>query len=388
MTFLAQALKGLQHGLPFFVGMTKTSALTPAAFTDDLGIYLVIPYLAHIFGLKITSAINLFFSLIIYLSLIPAIIGTFYLFKHIWIKVLISVILIFASHYVLHGHAGVSGVYLVNYPIIIAIVPLFLYFINNHKNKFISMTLFLLLSGVMIGFWQYLRSFSSIPVLIFMCFILIFAHKPKWIMKIIFLITLFIGISMTILAFHSMINHRDSYLKQHVPNYKPVITGHPLWHPVYLGFGFIKNNPYHITFSDTCAANKVYSIDKNASNLGKEYNDILKKEVFKIIRKNPYFFVKTIYQKTLSVLGSKGIFHHQAIYLLAILLCMILCPMRWYIEVAFWLALLFSALPGIAVIPTVAYIFSFSTFIFLYALLSLGFLIDNYDKIQLPFAKK
>lgn len=74
-------------------------------------------------------------------------------------------------------------------------------------------------------------------------------------------------------------------------------TTHPLWHPAYLGLGWL-DNPYGIRWDDSVAAHAVEEVDPDAAYLGTRYESILREKWLTIVRDDPGFFARTLASKT------------------------------------------------------------------------------------------
>jgi len=75
------------------------------------------------------------------------------------------------------------------------------------------------------------------------------------------------------------------------------------WHSIYLGFGYLENNPYGITYEDEVADRAVKRVDPTVEYIGPGYGKILRGLVLDIVRENPGFVATTVALKLGRVLN-------------------------------------------------------------------------------------
>lgn len=73
-------------------------------------------------------------------------------------------------------------------------------------------------------------------------------------------------------------------------------SGHPFWHAAYLGLGYLPNR-WGIAWNDSIAAAAVRRIDPNAAFLSPRYSHVLEHLYFKILRTDPWFVARTYLTK-------------------------------------------------------------------------------------------
>lgn len=371
---LHEALSGYQKtGIPLIA--YDGNALKPAGFGDDIGIYYFIPKIAHTFGISIGQSINVFFISVILVSFSLGLIGCFLFLKNRvikWLGIVEIILLAYGSYFF------VGGIYIILSSITIAIIPLFLYFSKQRKLSSVFV-IFLLLSGIAIGVAHHLRSHAGTGVLIFMVMVLLFYLQIQWKQKI-FLITLLIVAVLTpIIYFDILMNRRDAYLANYDPSYKSAPRRHVFWHSAYIGFGFL-NNEYGIKYKDEVAMEKVRSISPKAAYISQDYEEILKDEVFKLIKAHPLFAVQTIFAK----LGV--IFFYLLIFGNVGLIAITLHKIKWPLEIAFGSAMIFNSLFGILATPDYRYLMGFIAFATLWSIITFGEAIghDTWKRIFVP----
>lgn len=371
MTIMSGRLQMLQEAL---AGYEKTGfaliaydgqTIKPAGYSDDVGIYYFIPLIARWLNISTEQAITTFFAGLILISLIIGIVGSLLLFKT-WLGRLIACAVLLGMSFVA---IRIGDVYVASSSVALATIPLFLY-LSKNKPRFTLMALFLLMAGLSIGTAHFVRSNSGMAVLIFLILAIIFFFNNPLKRKLALISILLVGVFAATLFFDSMINQREKYLHEHNENYAGSANKHPLWHSVYIGFGFL-NNPYGILYSDTSAAEKVYAVAPGTKYLSSDYEMTLRSEVFKLIVNEPRFVVTTIFAKTGVLIFYLLLFSNLG------LLLAIYYRKHWGLEVAFGGAILFNSLFGLLVVPIPEYLLGFFSIAALYGIVSTNHAIEN-----------
>ena len=217
----------------------------------------------------------------------------------------------------------------------------------------------------MAGFANQVRGQAGTGVMIFAAILVAFELKRGWVPKVALLATLAVGFLVSVVYFDSLIARRDAFLAASQPGYTQTVDRHSVWHALYIGLGYLKDNPYVPGYGDEVALQAVYSISPSTIPLSPEYESILRGEIFRIAREHPMFIVATLTAK------------------LRVILFLLLCwanfgllaaafyPKGWAMESAFWAALAFNALFGLIAIPQVQYLLGFMAFAMIYGVISL-----------------
>jgi len=362
---LHEALSGYQKtGIPLIA--YDGNALKPAGVGDDIGIYYFIPKIAHTFGISIDQSINVFFISVILVSFSLGLIGSFLYIKRPlikWLGIVEIMLLAYGSYFF------VGGIYIILSSITIAIIPLFLYLTKRRKLG-LPLIIFLLLAGLAIGVAHYLRSHAGTGVLIFMTIILLFYLQISWKQKIVLIMLVVISVLTPMIYFDKLLNRRGAYLTNYNPGYERVPRRHVLWHSIYIGFGFL-NNEYGIKYQDEVAIEKVRSISPKALYLSEEYETILRKEIFKLIKNHPLFAAQTVFAKFGAIILYLFIFSNVG------LIAVILHRKSWQLETAFWSAMVCNSLFGIFTIPDYRYLMGLIAFATLYGIFSINETIEH-----------
>lgn len=336
----------------------------PATTSDDIGIYYLIPKMAHFLHVSLDQAIHIFFGGMILLSLALAIVGVLLLFKTRLSRFVAIGALLLLSVF----SFVVGGLYLVASSITVSIIPLFLYFT---KNKKVSVLFFIasFFAGVGMGTAHYLRAHAGTAVVMFMIAVVLLYLQAHWKKKVLLVLLMAVGFLVPMRYFDGLIKQRDVYLEEYQAGYKKVPAQHPFWHSIYIGFGFL-NNKYGITYDDNVGYEKVRSISPDAAIYSQEYEAILKKEVFNLIRRHPFFAIKTGCAKMGVIVFYLLVFANIG------LIAAVRYPKPWPLELAFWIALAFNALFGILIMPRAGYLSGFCAFATLYGVVSINYAIE------------
>jgi hypothetical protein len=346
-----------QTGVPLIYFDGKN--LSPAGIYDEIGVNYFIPLVARLFDLDAQQAASCFYYGIIGSSLILGFAGTCLLFRS-WLSrgwALLGLIWLA----IISINSG--AVYSVPPSTIVAVLPWFLYFSKKEQ-----LTPFFLgicfLSGVAVGFSHSIRAHGATGLVLFIGTAIVFLQytlKDK--LKLVAAIIL--GLLIPVLCFSYLSGKRDAYLTHHTETYQPAKQRYLLWHSIYIGFGYL-NNPLGIEYNDWSAINKVRSISSDTEIYSKEYVGILKEEVFQLLRTQKNFVLHTVFAKI-------GVLLFFFIYSVNLgLIAAYYYPKKWSIKTPFFIALLFSAAPGILVMPYRRYILSYIAFSLFYGLVSLN----------------
>lgn len=358
---LVNAIEGLKKtGMPL-VGNHGTT-LKPVGITDDIGIYYFIPKIADILHLTPAQSINTFFGGVLIISMLLGIIGCLMMFKK-WLQravALMGVVFLAIFSY------WVGTVYLVAASVVMAVIPLFLSLCFQKNKGFLR--IFIFLSGIIAGTAGYIRSQSGTGILIFMIVIVFFYLQLIWKEKFTLIFLMLVGVLIPIFFFNIIIDNRDAYLSSHHYQSDHLRRNHPFWHSVYIGFGYL-NNKYGIQYVDKCGQEMVKSKSPDTIYLSPQYEMILRKEVFKLLKNDPLFVTETIFAKMgviafyLLVFGNFGLLRN------------FFFPGNLSFELAFWSAISFYSLNGILVVPQPNYLSGFVAFVVIYGIININYMI-------------
>ena len=354
---LRRAFEGFQRtGVPLVA--FDGNSFYGAGFSDDPGEYYLIPKLASFLDLKLPTAIDVFLGTILCMSFLVGLVGFFFLFRRSLSRMVafIGLFLLFL------GTFREGDVYVVLSSTAVALVPWLLYLVRRGVADGWFFT-FASGAGLCAGVSTLIRSHSGTGFMLFMAIVVLLALRCGWRSRILLIAVALAACAAPSLYFHKLRDRRDAYLNTVRPARTPIQEQHPFWHSVYIGFGFLSNEIVP-AYSDEVAVNKVAAISPGAHYLSVEYEGVLKNEVFSLIRHHFSFVVLTLAAK-LGVICFALLLSANAGLLAAALY-----PKTWPIELAFWVAIAFSSLFGILVVPYPKYLLGFIAFATLYGVVS------------------
>ncbi len=359
---LENALAGtVKTGVPLIT--LDGNILGPAGGTDDVGSYYLVPKLAMILGLSIRRSIDLFYTSLLGLGFLVGSAGFLRLFSTWRVR---AIALTTMSLLTLIAYR-VGDVYIFYFATAVISVPWMLLLARRAKIDF-WFAPFLFLIGIFFGVADWVRSHSGTAALLFVgC--LIFYLSTTWRSKLVLLACLACGLTLPQLFFSRLVKQRDAFFAVRCPEYAGLASQHPLWHSVYIGLGYLKNE-YGIRYDDNVAYDKVESIAMGTVFVSPRYESILKEQVILLAHQHPWFVIATLAAKAgvvLLILIFSANFG---------LIATALHPKPWLVESAFWLAMAFNSLFGILVYPLPQYLLGLVSFAALYGIASWGFALE------------
>ena len=378
---LQYALAGYRHSRIPLVAFDGTMYFK-AGFGDDPGIYFFIPRLAAFSGLSLEHSIDLFFGAILAISFLSGIVGCLVIFDRWdlkeWAAFGLSMLLWFCYRK--------GDLYIVLAAPIVAIVPWSIYFLRKNSAGAV-MGAFLFGVGLLAGFANQIRGQAATALLIFLAILVAFELKRGWGRRALLVLALFAGMAVSVLYFDSLLARRDAYLAAAEPGYTNIVDHHSVWHSLYIGLGYLKNNPYVAGYRDEVAEQEVHSISPTAPMLSPEYERILRHQTLRIARDHPLFILATLIAKLRVILFLLLSWANLG------LLAALFYPKDRAMESAFWAALAFTSLFGVIAVPQVQYLLGFMAFANLYGVVSLDYALqvhrpDEFQARLRRFAQK
>jgi hypothetical protein len=338
---------------------------------DDIGIFVLIPKLIKFFGISVDLGINIFFYGLFYGAFALGVAGLLVLYT----TVLQRSVIFFASLLFFKVCMYASDVYIAYCAAIMGTIPLFLYFCEQKTR---SLMLFLVIAGLFLGTLQYVRSYSALPALGFICVYLFMHARFDYKKKLYLMVMLFSGVLASKFYFDMVVNEYKDYARVHFDTSIDLPTQHPIWHTIYAGFGFMQwLNVDAIEYDDGCIERMVTKESPSVSFLRmNEYEKIAKNKVLDLFKHQSTFVLMTLFAK-LGIL---------LFYLLVSanlgLVAAIFYPKAWQIELAFFVGFSLSTLFPLIAVPISMFSLSFLTFGILYGIISINyFLFHNEKKI-------
>jgi hypothetical protein len=324
-----------------------------------VGIYAIIPRLARALDLSLPQAIDTFFIGIVLVSLVAGIAGCFRCFRSWWLRGWSVLMLVVVARLCLQ----LGDVYVVPAGLAMGLLPWYLHFYRQRRTS-IWFVGFAVLLGAAVGAGHWVRGHAGTPLLLFVLVSLVLCADRPWRRRAVILAAVAAGLLIPTVCFHSIVAERDRYLAEVRPGYEPVTARHPVWHNVYLGFGFLRND-HSITYLDDVAVTRVQQLQPGVIYMSTEYQRVLRGEVFRLLREDPWFVLRT--------LGGKfGVLLRFLLFYANIgLFVPLLRPKGRAIEAAFWAALASGSLYGLLVMPSPKYTLGFIALAALYGLFGL-----------------
>ncbi|MEI8396333.1 MAG: hypothetical protein WCF85_16485 [Rhodospirillaceae bacterium] len=326
--------------------------LSAAGQTDDVGIYYYIPVLARWLNLEIYSATHVFYYGLCFGAALVALICFFTWFDSSPRRLLVTAACSIIIALFFSKARSIGDVYLLNICAPLMLIPLVALGMKPGAIAGRGMTAIVIAVGGMVPYFEFARSHSAAPVIVFTLTVLLLNFAAPWWSRlrdgVIFLLVIWLGMQ----SLFSLVTIRDRYLMANASCYQPVSAVHPLWHSVYIGLAFLPNTHGVPEYSDTVASDFVRSVDPKAYYLSQRYEKILRTEVRRIAIDDPGFIARTLFAKlTKMVSDSKA-----SLLLFAIgLLAGARDRARRHLDVGLVLALGVSMMPGLLVWPASTY---------------------------------
>jgi hypothetical protein len=362
---LLRAHRGLVcSGVPLvaFDGLRYKPA---AAWSDDPGLYLLVPELAQLSGLSIAESVDV---LIVSSVVLAGVVGLWGLLKIAKTTAgrrigVITFVLIVVE--VLRA----GQVYALGVLPAIACVPWIIFF--AFRAQLTPGSIFTMIaSGALAQTANTIRSYSGTALFIFAVIVVLGIYKSRLELRLAMITALLVGIVSAALVFHGIYAKRDEFLRRQPGAVVETAGGHVFWHSVYIGLGFI-SNPEVPAYRDDVAYDKAHQVRPDVIPYTPEYEQVMRNQVWELTKRKPLLLIENLLLKMVIVLLSCLLFTHVGLYAAAI------AVKPFALEIAFWLAIGFSALPGIVVMPLRAYIIGMVVFCALYAACSIDYALQN-----------
>jgi hypothetical protein len=359
---VSEALSGWeQTGIPL-IGRAN-GRWEPVPCGDDTGLFYMVPLLARSTGWSADRSLDVFLFGIIAVSSAVGLVGLWLTAPGLWQKML-AVVPMGAGAYLA---CKLGDVYTVQASVVLMLIPWLVYALNAGVERRIRFFI-VFASGLVLGLAQWIRTQSASPVLVFFAVLLCLGSLRRS-LRILLLAALLAGMSLPLLYAQLPLYKRDRFLALHQPGYRGSLNHHLFWHTAYVGLSYL-NNPYVPAWRDSVAAEYAQHVDPDAVYGGEKYESILRSRVQEIARRDPRFIIYTVAAK----------FGVLACFLLLSmnvgLAASIKCPKPRNIEWAFWISMLFAALPGIIAIPEPQYVLGMISLALCYWYYSLNFYME------------
>ncbi len=322
------------------------SAFGKADLSDDPGLYLFAGPLGAWFGLDAARAATLFFLLILSLSCLVGSAGVWKAFltpagRAVGTLALIALTLVAWR---------IGDVYMVSAATLMAPIPWLLHVRRTARPR--AVLAFAAATGLFAGASNLVRSHSGTALAVVALAAFALAASIPARLRATAAAVLLAGMLIAPAGLTLVHRHREAFLSTVATIPPAAASGHPLWHSIYIGLGYVPNG-HGITYRDEVAFAFVKERDPGALSGSEESESILRREVFRLAAADPAFVARNVGAKLLAI----------ACYLLAFanigLVSLILARPPWRELVPLLLGLAFTALPGVLVVPMPGYLLGF-----------------------------
>ncbi len=317
-----------------------------ADVSDDPGLYLFAAPLGAWLGLDAAQTATLFFLGILALAVVAGSLGVWWAFgtplsRGIGVVALGALAIVAAK---------VGDVYVVSTAVLMAFVPWLLAVVRERSMR--ALLVFAALAGLLGGGSNLIRSHSSTALAIVALAAFALATWAPTKMRALAAVVLLATMLIAPAGLSLVHRQRDAFLAT-VEELPPIAaSGHPLWHSVYIGLGYVPND-HGITYLDEVAFAFVQERAPGALSGSKESESILRAEVFRLATTDPAFVARGVGAKLLAIAGYLLVFANIG------LLALVVARPPWSELAPLLVGLSFSALPGIIAIPVPNYLTGF-----------------------------
>ncbi|MDI6842827.1 MAG: hypothetical protein QMC94_00290 [Anaerosomatales bacterium] len=343
----------LETGVPLVA--SDSGKLHAAGFTDDPGLYALVPALARLLHVPVEQAYTIFVVGAITLSVVVGLAGFLRLVRRPLARAYATAVALVLAY----GSLRIADVYTVCFVVPFALAP---WVLASTHDRSMPRGFFPLMAvlGILGAASHLIRSQSATSTVLFTALIVWLWIRADWKRKAAAFTLLAVTGALVLGGFAALIDRRDAYLVANQPGYAPARVGHPLWHNTYIGLAYLPN-PYVSAWSDEVAAKKAQEIAPGAPYVSEAYEAALRSEVLRIVREDPLFVLRTVAAKLLvEVLRGLLLF---GMGLIAILRRK---PPRPLLA-AFAVAIAFETLPALLTMPFHAYMLGFYTWVALFS---------------------
>lgn len=338
---------------------------------DDLGLFFYVPPISKFLNVDPVTAAKIFFNTLVALFVI-AVGGICFRFaKNYWGYLVVLV----GLWRVACPMQQIQDVYLA-YAFPFVALPMVLLATERKSYRFYWITFFI--AGIVLSFSDLIRFRASLPVFAFLAVLLLFDQTFDWCKKRIAIALLLVSYAIPYAHFKYVIYERDAFITSQGGTAHVDYLYHPIWHNLYIGFGYL-SNPYDLQYDDACGARHAIAEEPQLEGNGnlfnlKLYSQTLQKLLWKLIRKDRYFVMKTVFAK----LGVIALFFLLYFGLLGSIAAYYF-PKPWYVELAFVLAAGASTIPAILTVPETANLVGFITCTVIYVGWSIVWALNQYQ---------
>lgn len=329
---------------------------------DDPGMYLVVPWLARTFGWSVRSALDVFLIGLVALGVVLGWVGVLCLFRSTVGRMVGLAGVALLGLYALQ----IGDVYVTSFVAAASALPAV---VVVRARRWPLLAPF----GILYAVLNTMRSNTALAALAFV--VVLVALSPwRWQDKGRALSALAVGLVLVVVGFARVTASADRFLDRQ-PNVYTEATpvgsetidwrgaprGHPVWHSVYVGFGY-RPNDHGIVWADENAIAHVADVDPTIPYLSADYDGELRSGVVELVRDDPGFVVGSLVARAETML-------HTLVACAGVgIVLALLRRLERRLLVAFVAALALSAAPAVLVTPLRPYLLGLVSFSVIFSL--------------------
>jgi hypothetical protein len=333
----------------------------PAAWTDDPGLYLFVPKVARVLSLGLATVTD---GLLIGVALLASAFGLLGFLRTVETKLGRRIgVVAFLLLTIVELVAG--DVYVMNVAPAIACVPWILYFVSR-KRLTTGMLIMFAVTGILSETATLFRAHAGTGLLLFTLVVTAGLYQVKPAARILLVTLLLLSATGPELLLRELYARRNVFLEHQPGAMLESGQGHPFWHSIYIGLSYVRNSDVP-EYRDEVAIAKVRALRPEAVYLSPEYEQVLKREIFKLAKRRPFLILANLFVKLVVVslfcicAANLGLYAAK------------LAPKPVWSELAFWLAIAFNGMYGILVLPNPKYLVGLIAFAALYGVYSIEY---------------
>jgi hypothetical protein len=315
----------------------------PAGFSDDPGLYYIVPVLGRILHTNLGESITIFYLSLLGIAFAISALG-FVMILSGWLNRIIAIGWLLVVAIVVFA---IGDLYLVEFALPAVLVPWSLWWVYSGSRKSrVGFGLFLFTAGFLMAGAQLLRLTAGPPAIVFMATLLLLCLRASPKRKLAAFAILLAGFLIPRAYFDHLVSQRDQFLTIQSSSVPAGFSRHHFWHSAYMGLGFLRN-AYVQGSCDDFNKDKVRSISPSAAYLSADYDHVLKQETLAIVRRHPMLVLFSVGAKMGIILTVVLVFGNVGLLFIrrrAVLL-----------QVALWAPLLVSMIPLLIVVPLKLY---------------------------------
>lgn len=290
---LQQSLSVLNAGYPPLLIHCAISAVAPhgfcpAAVSDDPGIYLYVPVLAHLLHMmSIRATLWIFFTGLYALLIAVTPILWLRAFGSWIVAVLAPLFLLYGVNFVFYG-----DIYWISAWVLFLTMPIMFIVARNWTR---SSWVWLTICCVVASFASSIRINAGLPVFI-SCVGLLIVSQKGWARKAaLFLLLAFSYLSVQPIMMNSIRHYRDVAVNE--PGLSQAYPGeHPFWHSIYVGLGYVPNHQ-GLSWNDSVALNAARQVAPNVVQYSSQYEAVIENLTIRLVERDPGLLLRNLVAK-------------------------------------------------------------------------------------------